>query len=229
MGLTVERIRAGITNTYLVRDRGAILVDPGQPGKASAVVRKLSALLPRLEDVRLIVVTHGHFDHVGCGHELRGATGAKIAVHRGDADWVSQGILSVPPGTTPYGRLFSRVGHVVLPRLFQVRPLQPDMLLDDAEIPLEEYGIAGRILPTPGHTPGSVSVLLDSGDLLVGDMAMNGPPFTWSPSLPIFAHDMDLMRETWERLLQRDVRTVHPGHGRPFPVEALHRALDRSH
>jgi hydroxyacylglutathione hydrolase len=229
MSLAVERIRAGITNTYLVRDRGAILVDPGQPGKESVVLRKLSALLPRLEEIRLIIATHGHFDHFGGGHELRRATGAKFAVHRGDADWVSQGILAVPPGTTPYGRLLSRVGRVVFPRLFEVRPLPPDVLLGDAEIPLEEYGIAGRILPTPGHTPGSVSVLLDSGDLLVGDMAMNGPPFTWSPSLPVFAHDVNLVRETWERLFERDVRTIHPGHGRPFPAEVLRRALGRSH
>ena len=70
-----------------------------------------------------------------------------------------------------------------------------DIILGDEDFSLAEFGIAGKVISTPGHSPGSVSVVLDTGDAFVGDLAMNAFPMCLSPSLPIFADDMQKVKD----------------------------------
>lgn len=81
--------------------------------------------------------------------------------------------------------------------------------------------IKGKIVFTPGHSPGSISVVLDSGDAFVGDMAMNGLPLTTRPNLPIFAEDMTAVKNSWRKLIDKGVKKIYPAHGKPFPIEKL--------
>jgi glyoxylase-like metal-dependent hydrolase (beta-lactamase superfamily II) len=69
-----------------------------------------------------------------------------------------------------------------------------DIILGDEAFSLAEFGIAGKVISTPGHSPGVVSVVLDTGDAFVGDLAMNAFPMCLSPSLPIFADDMQKVK-----------------------------------
>jgi glyoxylase-like metal-dependent hydrolase (beta-lactamase superfamily II) len=221
MAVLIHRIRTGVTNSYVIRDRGTILVDTGEPGRGAAVLARLEAFAVRLRDVSLIVITHGHFDHAGNADLLRRVTGAPVVVHKGDAGWLARGDLMVPDGLTPWGRALSFLGRRLIPRLVTVRPVAPDVILDDEGLSLEAYGIAGRIVHTPGHTPGSVTVLVGQRDAIAGDLAMNGPPFCLRPSLAVMGDDPAVMRRSWLQLGQLGARTVHPGHGRPFPFDDL--------
>lgn len=220
MGVRIGRVRVGVTNTYLVRERGAVVIDPGAPRKGRVVGRRLQALLGREGRVDLMVATHGHFDHVGAAADLRRALGAPLAVHRGDADWVRSAAWTWPHALTPWGRFMRGVLGPVFSRFLRFEPVEPDIVIDDG-LDLEAYGVTGRVVPTPGHSPGSVSVLLPSGEAFVGDLAMNGPPFCLKPSFGIFAHQPELVPGSWQRLLALGVRTVYPAHGRPFPASAL--------
>lgn len=85
-------------------------------------------------------------------------------------------------------------------------------------------GSQGRSF-TPRAIPGSVSVLLDSGDAFVGCLAHNGLPFTTHPVLPIFAEDISEIKESWNVLIKKGVRMIYPGHGNPFPVEKIRKHL----
>ena len=220
--MDVQWVRVGVTNTYLIRDRGAVLVDPGEPGRGETVLRKLAAVADGVVNPGLIVATHGHFDHIGAATEVRAATGAKVAMHAGDAALLAQGIVAMPPGVTRWGR-FS--GNIILKPLYlpflRITPLAPDVVLGDEDFALEPFGVAGTVIHTPGHSPGSVTLLLDSGEAFVGDCAMNGFPFCRRPSLPIYADDMPLLKESWRHLLSRHVTTIYPAHGRPFPAEEM--------
>ncbi len=93
------------------------------------------------------------------------------------------------------------------------------------ELSLDEYGIAGRIVYTPGHTAGSISVLLDSGEAVVGDMAMNSLPMRLSPGLPVFAENLSQLMESWRMILKQGVATIYPSHGGPFPADVMHKAV----
>jgi glyoxylase-like metal-dependent hydrolase (beta-lactamase superfamily II) len=220
--ILIERIRAGITNTYLIRVRGGgtILVDPGDPWRSRGVVAKLRRL-GALREIGMMLATHGHLDHVGSGTELQRATAAPIVVHEGDAAWVRGGVLAIPPGFSRWGRTLGLVTKCLASLVRKVDGITPDRILTAGEVPLAEEGIPGRVVHTPGHTRGSVSLLLDTGDAFVGDLATNGPPFCLRPSLFPAGDDLDQMRASWEHLLRLGARTIHPGHGRPFPAETL--------
>ena len=92
-------------------------------------------------------------------------------------------------------------------------------------MPLAECGIPGRVIHTPGHTAGSVSVLLETGDALVGCMAHSGFPFRLSPGLPIFAEDLEKLRKSWKLLLDQGAKTIYPAHGEPFSADIIRRVL----
>jgi hydroxyacylglutathione hydrolase len=68
-------------------------------------------------------------------------------------------------------------------------------------------------------------VLLDSGEAFVGDLAMNKLPLRRNPGLPILAEDIEKVKESWRKLLELGATTVYPGHGKPFSVEVIKRAL----
>lgn len=222
MAIEVRRVRVGITNAFVLRDRGTVVVDPGGPPSGKAAVRRILSLLgapPRLD---LIVITHGHVDHRSAAARLRDATGAPVAVHRGDLPLLVAGPPIWPGGVTPWGRLL-RAALDPLVASMRAEALRADLLLDDQGLDLGPYGVTGRVLHTPGHTAGSVSVVLASGEAFVGDLAMNRLPLCRRPSLGIFAEAPRQQCASWQSLVDRGVRTAYPAHGRPFPVAAMKR------
>jgi glyoxylase-like metal-dependent hydrolase (beta-lactamase superfamily II) len=102
-----------------------------------------------------------------------------------------------------------------------VEPAEADILLGDDDFDLGAYGIPGRVLHTPGHTLGSVTVLLESGEAFVGDLAMSARIMRMKPGPPIFAEDIKMVMQSWKKLRESGVRKIYPAHGRPFPIEVL--------
>ena len=221
MTAKIDVIKRGVTNSYLIREAGAILVDAGAHAQAKAVVRALSELLGDLRSLNLIVITHAHFDHAGAASAVREATGAPIAVHRDDARWLREGTVLVPRGTTSWGRFFRATLMPLMLPLVKMPALEPDLVVEGGDMDLAPSGIAGRVLHTPGHSPGSVSVLLASGEAFVGDLAMNGPPFCLKPRFGIFAHEPERVPGSYAKLVALGARRIYPAHGRPFPASAL--------
>lgn len=119
-----------------------------------------------------------------------------------------------------------------LPLLLVLFPRAPsidvDLVVQDEGLNLHDYGIAGWVIYTPGHTRGSLSVLLDSGEAFVGDLAMNKLPLRRMPGLPVLDDDVEKVKESWRLLRELGVETVYPGHGKPFPIEIIKKALDYS-
>ena len=84
-------------------------------------------------------------------------------------------------------------------------------------------------MATPGHSPGSVSILRESGEAFVGDLAMNKFPLRLNPGLSIFAEDLSGLKESWKRLLDQGAKTGadNPAHGEPFSAEVIRKALQK--
>ncbi len=222
MSTRINTIRLGITNAYLLGDRGTVLVDPGGSAGIRTAPPGVVDLLGKPPKLDLMVVTHGHFDHFGASVRLREATGAPLAIHRADSTWLIEGKVIWPRGVTRWGKFIrDLIAPLMLPWI-HVPQIVPDLLIGDDGLDLRPYGIEGRVVHTPGHSPGSVSVVLTSGDAFVGDLAMNGAPLCLRPSFGIFADQPELVPASWRRLLELGVRTIYPAHGRPFPASALH-------
>ncbi len=225
MATQIFPIALGFDTCFVLKDEGTIVVDAGEPRKGPTFLRGMQRAGIQPHDVRLILLTHAHFDHMGSAADLKEITGAPLAVHEREAEWVETGAPHLPPGVTAWGRMSMSVLRLLEP-LLHVPPASVDRRLGDDVISLEEYGIPGVVMSTPGHSPGSVSVLLESGEAFVGDLAMNRFPLRLTPGFPIFADDPEQVVQSWRRLLQRDIRTIFPAHGKPFPADVMRAALE---
>jgi len=131
-----------------------------------------------------------------------------------------------PEGVTPWGK----ISRAMMMPFVKVKGKFPatkvDILLDDEGLSLEEYGIPGKVIYTPGHTYGSISVVLESGDAFVGCLAQNKMPFVFRPKLPIYAKDLKLLKESWIKVINMGAVTIYPGHGKSFPVEKITKYLN---
>ncbi|MDZ7698748.1 MAG: MBL fold metallo-hydrolase [Deltaproteobacteria bacterium] len=227
MGANVYPITLGFDHAYIIQDHGTIMVDGGAPKQAKAFTRALADLSINPEEIQLIVLTHGHWDHIGSAREIKEITGARIAMHQKERAWLETSQKPMPPGVTLWGHIFGGIIKAFLP-LVSIPATPVDVVLGDSPLPLSEYGVSGRVFHTPGHSPGSVSILLDTGEAFVGDLAMNKFPLRFSPGLPIFAEDWDALVTSWEILIDQGAKTVYPAHGDPFSVDIIQNALKQS-
>lgn len=223
--MRIYPIAMGMCTSYLVVDDGAILVDAGGQGHGRALQRafRRAGLTPR--DLKLVFLTHGHWDHIAFLGELRELANAPIAINRREQPWVEQGLRTLPEPVNLVGAALElAVKRFALPR--QTWGGVPvDLALGDERFPLEQYGVRGTLIHTPGHSAGSMSLLLQSGEAFVGDLAVNGLPQRFGPNMSAFAEDPDRVIHSWRTLLAAGAKVIYPAHGRPFPAEALRRLL----
>jgi len=220
--MKIFTIKAGINRCYIIRDQGTILVDAGSPNNIHRFREAFNRFHIPPEEIELIVLTHGHFDHVGSAKDLKTLTGAKIAIHKHDKFDLEQSQIIFPYGASFWGKFLRFILRPFSNNIFTRFPsVKADIVLDDKDYPLIDFGIPGKIIHTPGHTPGSVSVLLESGELVAGCLAHNNIPFRFKPGLPIFAEDLDKVKESWVKVIRQGAEKIYPGNGDPFSVSVI--------
>lgn len=224
---TVVPIPTLIANTYLLRGARCVLVDTGNPGSEQTILRRLAQHGVRPHDIALILLTHGHVDHVGSAAALRALTGAPVAIHPRDA-------AALRAGRNPPLRPSGRSGQVLRLMPFIRRgspPVEPDIVID-GPFDLSGYGVAGTVLATPGHTPGSLSVLLPDGDAIIGDLLMGGyAAGKLRPHVPndhYFIDDLAQARASLRMVLGHDPQRLYVGHGGPLRAETVRARFGRS-
>lgn len=225
MNFTFHRIPVGIDNCFLLRGKQTILIDGGAWGGFGAFQRALKKLQVDPKEIELILLTHGHWDHITCLRDIQNLTGAKIAIHRHDQFMVESGKPPFPNGVNAYGKAMSWAAKRLLTQ--SLPPIKVDVALNDDGMSLRDFGIPGEAVYTPGHSMGHCSILLDSGDALVGDMAMNAWFLRLTPGLPILADDIHMVVQSWKKILPRGIRRIYPAHGMDFPVEIIQKELTR--
>jgi len=221
MSLQIIPFKTGINTTYIIKDEGAVLFDaaPFEDDSLFKGTLEKNGINPK--EIKLIILSHGDFDHVGGAKDLKKLTGAKIAIHENDRENLEKGIFHWPEGVTFWGKFSRFMLKPLLRKKVAIPVAKADIVLDDNGLSLKDYGISGDIVYTPGHTHGSVSVLLDSGDAFIGCLAHNKFPFVLKPSLPIYAKNIEQLKKSWREVIGLGAKTIYPGHGKSFPVEKI--------
>ena len=208
---TIHTLALRMANAYLIEGEESLtLVDSGPPGQAARILAEVKRLRKPL---RLIFLTHAHFDHFGSAAQVRAHTGAPVAIHQADA-------RALAHGQTPIGSARGR-GRLSLPflpllALFNRRlRTVPDVLLSDGDR-LEPYGLPARLLHTPGHTAGSSCLLLDGAPGRPSLAAFAGDLLTAGRTARIqrlYAQDWAQLAKSLTRLQAARPERVYAGHG----------------
>ena len=226
-------IKLGIVKSFIVKGEKTVIVDTGYAGNGDKILRYLHKNLIKPEEVSLIILTHAHIDHYGSAEELKTKIGAPIAIHRADAEYIEKGInyIGKPAGFS--GRILKSFFVGAKGDLMAYPSLKGRVKIDivfDNEVDLQEFGIDGRIIHTPGHTDGSVSLILpstktmvrglSSGKAIVGDLMRGGILFNKKPHYPFFVSDTLMLRESIRRIMKLSPEIIYPSHGGPLsPVD----------
>jgi glyoxylase-like metal-dependent hydrolase (beta-lactamase superfamily II) len=214
-GTEVVRIERAYINSYLLIADRVVVVDTGVPGSAKRVLRALRRRGLSPQDVALIVLTHAHADHAGAAAELRARTGAAIVAGAGDEAMTTRGHNDAMKPS-------ARLGRAVRPFIGKDYPrFTPDLLLTQP-LDLHPFGVPGRVLPMPGHTPGSLAVVLDDGQAVAGDLVRGRLLAPRRPVLHFFHDDPTRAHGQLAALLdEHGVLRLHPGHGHALTAAAL--------
>lgn len=209
----------GLLNAFLIQGlRGLILVDTGLPGSE----KKLESILHqhnwKYSDIKLIIITHAHVDHAGNAARVKSLSGAPVVAHLDDLPYFRREKEMTFCATGWFGKLFLKTGLMHEP----YAPFTPDILLKEGEqLLLNEWGVEGRVLHTPGHTEGSLSIILSDQQALVGDLIssgilLGGILLTNKPKQPPFEDDKFLVAQQLQSLVQKGIKHFYMGHGGPL-------------
>jgi glyoxylase-like metal-dependent hydrolase (beta-lactamase superfamily II) len=195
--IIIKRLVVGelSANCYLVgseRTGEGLILDPG--GNAQEIIR---AIAESGLEIRTIVLTHGHSDHIAALYDIQRHTGASTAIHRQDANFLH--------GYGEYSMMFG---------ISYRTPKSPDRLLDEGET-IEVGDLGFQVLHTPGHTPGCIC--LQTGNrVFTGDTLMHrGIGTTLMPG----SSRRQLIESIHKRLMVLPDNTLlYPGHGRQTTI-----------
>jgi glyoxylase-like metal-dependent hydrolase (beta-lactamase superfamily II) len=216
----IRRIGRGMVNSYLVEDGGDVtIVDAGAPAYWGQLPAELAAIGRSLDDVRSVVLTHGHSDHIGFAERIRSERGTPIRVHELDAALARGEVPNPAKGLGPTRfrpllefMLFSlRNGMMRIPRITEVATFGDGTTLDVPGAP--------RVILVPGHTPGSAALLFGGHDaLFVGDAMATHSVTTGDdgPRISPFTADPVQALASLDRLLDVQAGLVLPGHGQAW-------------
>jgi len=204
--------RMGSVNCYIVdTGSGFFLIDTGASNRRREVERQLEDAGCKPGDLKLIILTHGDFDHTGNAAYLRGKFGARIAMHRDDAGMLERGDIF---WNRKSGNFLIRAVASFLFRFGKSERCSPDLYLEEGDN-LSEYGLGARVLHIPGHSKGSIAILTADGALFSGDLLL----YKDGPVLNSIIDDRAAAKASFEKLKSLKANTVYTGHGESFSME----------
>ncbi len=220
IGAGIYQLNLGLANVYLLEGRGGLaLVDAGGQGALRTLQQQLRRTRFRPSDISHILVTHGHFDHVGGLVEIQAETAATVWAHHLDAP-IIRGDAPVsrpePRSLKPFDRW---IGQIIKgPQL--LAPVHREL---GSSEDLGELRTGLRVVHLPGHSAGQVGFWLSEARLLLGgDVLTHFVP--WRLTLPLAAYTADMAeaKRSVFKVAQLRLDTLALGHGTPLVGNAQH-------
>jgi len=221
-GYVITQILSGRSNVFLLSNGGKnILIDTSVSRLWNKLQKRLELL--NIKNIDYLVLTHSHFDHAANANRIKEKFNTKVIIQSTEGEYLSNGENILPNGTTFFTRQIVNVLGKRLIHLFRHEPCQADLMID-SYYDLKEFGEHVYLIHTPGHTIGSMSLIVDDEIAIVGD-AMFGV-FKWSV-FPPYAEDKELMIRSWGKLLETNCYRFIPSHGSSNNRSAVQRDYNK--
>lgn len=220
----------GMINAFLlINSKSCILIDTGLPNSEKSIENALKKFNLTFTDIKLIIITHAHIDHAGNTAKIKSLSGAHVIAHNGDLPYYKGEKKMHFCCTGWFGWLFSKTGAIQKP----FDTFEPDILLSSNDkFSLNSYGIDGEIISTPGHTQGSISIVIENekavvGDLISSGILLGGILMTHKAKRPPFEdHPLQVSQEL-QSIANKGVQTFFMGHGGPLPQKEVLRHINK--
>ena len=203
----IERIQCGNGNCFLIKqNQSAILIDTSRIKYREKIIESCQEI-----DVKLIILTHGHVDHIQNAAFLSKTLNAPIAMHEADSELIRDNMLEPLSARKLLGKLVLALSLDSFENEL-IQPFEPDVFLKEGDS-LEPYGIDAKVIALPGHTKGSIGIQVGDKDLLVGDALMN----LFYPTVSMLYGNREVMLETAKYITAQGEMMIHFGHGKSVP------------
>ena len=205
--IEIKRIKGGTDNCYLVTDGGqAILVDTASGQNLDQVMAECDKYT-----LKLLVLTHVHFDHAETAAALSARYGVPVAIHRKDEELFDSFDKQPLKSSGLVGCVVLGMSLKVLRNTTVARP--DNLIYVEEGDDLNAYGFNAKVIELPGHTLGSIGLDVEGRHLLVGDALDN-----WiRPGTGHLFYDKEATRKSAEKIRALGDRTIYYGHGKPTP------------
>jgi hydroxyacylglutathione hydrolase len=217
------QLKLAWSNVFLIKGKQLALVDAGTGGDWDNLNLALKDLNLSAKDIKIVLLTHGHADHAGLAKRLQDE-GAEVYVGHGDIAMLARGTNDELKPTNFMARLLK-------PMVDQ--PFEPITRATEINSPAElndKIGAPIKVLPIPGHTPGSVVIILGNDQALVGDMmlggSMGGVIFSSSAGEHYYQDDLKKNHENIRQLLGLGIQKFYLGHGGPVLRSSVERWIN---
>lgn len=210
-GYKIFQVLSGRSNSYFITtDRHNILFDTGKVSAYPNLRRNIDIVNPKDKNIDFLILTHTHFDHCQNAALIKKQDKCKIFMSEKEKYCVEKGYTPVPHGTIFFSKIIYKLGIRMGTKRFCYDHFIPDILIDE-KFEFTEDNLDLRIIETPGHSSGSISIIIDNEIAIVGDTLFGVYP---NSVFPPFADNPAELIESWHKLLETDCDIFLPGHGK---------------
>lgn len=212
----IEQIRFGSVQCYLIgNNKASILVDTADEKHAFSLYRRIKD-----KNVKLIVLTHGHNDHIGGAATLQNKLNVPIAMHAEDMNLLPDNLSQPLYADSFVGRFILKISQRALKA--KARQFSQILPIKDGDS-LESFGVSAVVVGLPGHTKGSIGLRFED-TIIAGDAMFH----LFGASSARLYTDKTAALQSTRRIAETRPTTVYVGHGKPIPAKTLRRIAEKS-
>jgi glyoxylase-like metal-dependent hydrolase (beta-lactamase superfamily II) len=219
----IYKVLSGRVNSYLVcHSNGVVLVDCGMNFMKYRLLKNIEAVISDDRVLDYLFLTHVHFDHCQNALAVSQELKAQVVVHSSEAYNLITGNTALPKGTMLLSKFIFYLGSFFSDMTVKCPVVEPNVIINNSGTLFSSGGL--KIIHTPGHSSGSMCLIVDDEIALVGDTLYGVFP---NKVFPPFADSVEDLTESWMKLLDTNCSLFLPGHGRAIKRETLEKEFSK--